>query len=97
MDTLIYKAYVSNKRVRIWHRFFNNRDEYALSITGGKWNVGTLFLPRLGLVLNRMREEIEGCHPRAKWHVILDNTDKVPTYVQSRNSATAPSASQPTA
>jgi len=79
-NRLIYKAYVANKRIRIWHRLFNNCDEYALTITGGKWNVSTLFLPSMNVVLNRMREEINGKHPRAKWHVELDDIDKVPTW-----------------
>jgi hypothetical protein len=76
--TKIYDARVSNKRLRIYHRFFNGRNEFAVSITGGKWHVNTLYGPGLGSKIKYMRDEVTRKHPRAKWHVIVDHTNGVP-------------------
>jgi hypothetical protein len=75
-DQAVYAAYVANKRLRIIHRWFNDRHEFAVSITGGKWNVNTLFQPKLGDAIRFMTEEILQRHPRAKWHVTTDATDR---------------------
>ena len=73
-ETIIYKAYAANKRMVIRHRCFNERDEFAVSITGGKWNVHTLYAPNLGDRIHFMRGEVMHRHPRAAWHVIVDDT-----------------------
>lgn len=75
-DTTIYQAYVANKRLRIIHRWFNDRHEFAVSITGGKWRVNTLFQPKLGNAIRYMKAEVLQRHPRAQWHVMTDATDK---------------------
>lgn len=70
-ETVVFKALVAHHRVEIRHRHFNGRNEFALSITGGRWQYHSFFSPSLKSKAELMKLEISKDHPRAKWHISI--------------------------
>ena len=78
MATVIRKAYIAHHIIKVWasrRKDINDNWQatYAYEITGGKWNVGTLFSDTSPALLWRHAlAEVRRDHPRASMITVLD-------------------------